>query len=70
MQKKKNEKQTWKLKFQAVRSLLYIEFSESFTKSVLMGKLRSNRSYTTNMWNTKKEIQQKNRKRRTELGNI
>jgi hypothetical protein len=64
------QKQTWKLKFQAARSLLYIEFSESFTESVLIGKLQSNRSYTANMWNTRKEIEQKNRKRKTELGNI
>jgi hypothetical protein len=64
------KKQTWKLKFQAARGQLYIEFYESFTESILIWKLQSKRSYTANIWNTRKEIQQKNRKGKTELGNI
>jgi hypothetical protein len=52
------KKQTWKLKFQAARSPLYILRFESFTESALIGKLQGNRSYTANMCNTRKEIQQ------------
>jgi len=52
------KKQTWKLKFQAARSPLYILRFESFTESALIGKLQGNRYYTANMCNTRKEIQQ------------